>query len=160
MDLFCFWSLTIFCFTCMESSFDCMMWVPSSSFQMQIAHLEPTSIHPSIHPSIHSLIVLLFRTLFQQALFVSFELCGNDFECISFFNYLILTITINLTFVRFYGLDIWATPGSSVLSPSSCSRGIHTGQGLGSLAAWESRSPKYLPNAARVPEEERLRLRM
>ncbi len=27
MDLFCFWSLTIVCFTCMERSFDCMMWV-------------------------------------------------------------------------------------------------------------------------------------
>ncbi len=39
---------------------------------------------------------------------------------------------------------MWATPGSSVLSPSSCSWGIHTGQGLGSLAAWASRSPKHL----------------
>ncbi len=34
MDVFCFWSLTIVCFTCMESSFDCMMWVQSISFQI------------------------------------------------------------------------------------------------------------------------------
>ncbi len=44
MDMFCFWSLTIVCFTCMESSFDCMMWVHSNSFQMQMAHLYPLSI--------------------------------------------------------------------------------------------------------------------
>ncbi len=49
-----------------------------------------------------------------------------------------------LTFVRFYSLDMRATPGSSVLSPSSCSWGIHTGQGLGSLATWASHSPKRL----------------
>ncbi len=42
MDLFCFWSLTIVCFTCMEKSFDRMMWVHSNSFQMQMAHLEST----------------------------------------------------------------------------------------------------------------------
>ncbi len=42
MDLFCFWSLTIVCFTCMESSFDCIMWVHSNSFQMQMPHLEST----------------------------------------------------------------------------------------------------------------------
>ncbi len=30
------------CFTCMESSFDHMMWVQSNSFQMQMAHLEST----------------------------------------------------------------------------------------------------------------------
>ncbi len=42
MDLFCFWSLTIVCFTCMQSSFDCMIWVHSNSFQMQMAHLEST----------------------------------------------------------------------------------------------------------------------
>ncbi len=42
MDLFCSWSLTIVCFTCMERSFDCMMWVHSNSFQMQTAHLEST----------------------------------------------------------------------------------------------------------------------
>ncbi len=42
MDLFCFWSLTIVCFTCMESSFDCMMRIQSNSFQMQMAHLEST----------------------------------------------------------------------------------------------------------------------
>ncbi len=65
-----------------------------------------------------------------------------------------------LTFVRFYGLDMRATPGSSVLSPSSCSWGIHTGHGLGSLAAWISLSPKRLSDAARISEEERLRLRM
>ncbi len=47
-----------------------------------------------------------------------------------------------LTFIRVYGLDMRATPGSSVLSPSSCSWVIHTGQGLGSLAAWASRSPQ------------------
>ncbi len=35
MDLFCFWSLTIVCFTCMERSFDRMMWVHSNSFHMQ-----------------------------------------------------------------------------------------------------------------------------
>ncbi len=34
MDLFCFLSITIVCFTCMESSFDHMMWVHSNSFQM------------------------------------------------------------------------------------------------------------------------------
>ncbi len=49
-----------------------------------------------------------------------------------------------LTFIRFYGHDMRTTPGSSVLSPSSCSWGIHTGQGLGSLAAWASHSPKRL----------------
>ncbi len=32
-------SLTIVCFTCMERSFDRMMWVQSNSFQMQMAHL-------------------------------------------------------------------------------------------------------------------------
>ncbi len=42
MDLFCFWSLTIICFTCMERSFDRMMRVHSNSFQMQLAHLEST----------------------------------------------------------------------------------------------------------------------
>ncbi len=42
MDLFCFWSLTIVCFTCMERSFDRMMWVHSNSFQMQMTHLEST----------------------------------------------------------------------------------------------------------------------
>ncbi len=42
MDLFCFWSLTIICFSCMESSFDHIMWVHSNSFQMQMAHLEST----------------------------------------------------------------------------------------------------------------------
>ncbi len=42
MDLFCFWSLTIVHFTCMERSFDCMMWVHCNSFQMQMAHLEWT----------------------------------------------------------------------------------------------------------------------
>ncbi len=42
MDLFCFWSLTIVCFTCMERSFDCMIWVHSNSFQMQMAHIEST----------------------------------------------------------------------------------------------------------------------
>ncbi len=42
MDLFCFLSLTIVCFTCMESSFGRMMWVYSNSFQMQTAHLEST----------------------------------------------------------------------------------------------------------------------
>ncbi len=36
---FCFLTLTIVCFTCMESSFDHMMWVQSNSFQMQMAHL-------------------------------------------------------------------------------------------------------------------------
>ncbi len=40
MDLFCFWSLTIVCFTCMESSFNRMMWVHSNSFQMQMAYLK------------------------------------------------------------------------------------------------------------------------
>ncbi len=40
MDLICFWSLTIVCFTCLESSFDRMMWV--HSFQMQMAYLEST----------------------------------------------------------------------------------------------------------------------
>ncbi len=30
------------CFTCMENSFDRMMWVYSNSFQMQMAHLEST----------------------------------------------------------------------------------------------------------------------
>ncbi len=38
MDLFLFWSLTIVCFTCMESSFDRMIWVQNNSFQMQMAH--------------------------------------------------------------------------------------------------------------------------
>ncbi len=38
MDLFCFWSLKIVCFTCMETSFDHMTWV--HSFQMQMAHLK------------------------------------------------------------------------------------------------------------------------
>ncbi len=33
MDLFCFWSLTIVCFTCTESSFDCTTWVNSNCFQ-------------------------------------------------------------------------------------------------------------------------------
>ncbi len=49
-----------------------------------------------------------------------------------------------LTFIRCYGLDMQATPGSPVLSPSSSSWGIQTGQGLGSLAAWASWSPKCL----------------
>ncbi len=39
---FWFWSLTIVCFTCTERSFDCMIWVHSNSFQMQMAHLEST----------------------------------------------------------------------------------------------------------------------
>ncbi len=39
MYLFCFGSLTIVCFTCMQSSFDHMMWVQSNSFQIQMAHL-------------------------------------------------------------------------------------------------------------------------
>ncbi len=37
-----FWSLTIICFTCMQSSFDCMIWVHSNSFQMQMENLEST----------------------------------------------------------------------------------------------------------------------
>ncbi len=48
MDLFCSWSLTIVCFTCLERSFDCMMWVHSNSFQMQTPHLEST---PDILPA-------------------------------------------------------------------------------------------------------------
>ncbi len=39
MDLFGFWSLTMV--TCMESSFDRMMWV-HNSYQMQMPHLELT----------------------------------------------------------------------------------------------------------------------
>ncbi len=42
MYLFWFWSLKIICFTCMQSSFDCMIWVHSNSFQMQMANLEST----------------------------------------------------------------------------------------------------------------------
>ncbi len=42
MDLFCFWSLTIVCFTCMEKSFERMMWIHSNSFQMHMEHLELT----------------------------------------------------------------------------------------------------------------------
>ncbi len=38
----CFWCLTIVCFSCMEIFFDCMMWVQSNSFQIQMAHLEST----------------------------------------------------------------------------------------------------------------------
>ncbi len=34
MDLFWFWSLIIVCFTCMERSFDRMMWVQSIGFQI------------------------------------------------------------------------------------------------------------------------------
>ncbi len=34
--------LTIVCFTCMESSFDCMIWVYRNSFQMQMDLLEST----------------------------------------------------------------------------------------------------------------------
>ncbi len=49
-----------------------------------------------------------------------------------------------LTFIRFYDHDMRTTPGSSVLSPSACSWGIHTWQGLGSLATWASHSPKRL----------------
>ncbi|XP_075423436.1 metallophosphoesterase MPPED2 isoform X3 [Ascaphus truei] len=30
------------CFTCIESSFDCMLWVHSNSFQMRMPHLEST----------------------------------------------------------------------------------------------------------------------
>ncbi len=32
MDLFCFWSLKIVCFTCMKNSFDRMMWVQLSNY--------------------------------------------------------------------------------------------------------------------------------
>ncbi len=39
-DLFSFWSLTIVSFTCMERSFDRMMWVHSNSLQMQMAQLQ------------------------------------------------------------------------------------------------------------------------
>ncbi len=31
MDLFCFWSLTIICFSCMERSFDRMMWFTATA---------------------------------------------------------------------------------------------------------------------------------
>ncbi len=47
MDLVCFWSLTIICFT-LYGSFDCMMWVHSNSFQMQMAYLEST---PDLKPA-------------------------------------------------------------------------------------------------------------
>ncbi len=40
MDLFCFWSLTIVCFTCMESSLTAWLWFHSNSFQMQMPLLE------------------------------------------------------------------------------------------------------------------------
>ncbi len=36
MDLFCFWSLTIVCFTCMESSFDCMMGFTATASKCKI----------------------------------------------------------------------------------------------------------------------------
>ncbi len=42
MDLFCFWSLTMACFTSMERSFDLMMRVHSNSLHIQMAHLEST----------------------------------------------------------------------------------------------------------------------
>ncbi len=42
MDLFCFWSLTITCFTSMERSFDRMMRVHSNSLHIQMTHLEST----------------------------------------------------------------------------------------------------------------------
>ncbi len=45
MDLFCSWSLTDSLAWKLESSFDCMMWVHSNSFQMKIAHLESTPDH-------------------------------------------------------------------------------------------------------------------
>ncbi len=49
VDWFRLWSLTIVYFTCMERSFDRMMWVHSNSFQMQTAHLEST---PDLLPAI------------------------------------------------------------------------------------------------------------
>ncbi len=42
---FWFWSLKMACFTCMERSFDWMMWVQSDSFQKQMSHLESTQEH-------------------------------------------------------------------------------------------------------------------
>ncbi len=48
MDVFCFWSLTLVCFTCMERSFDRMMWVHCNSFQMQMSHLQST---PELWPA-------------------------------------------------------------------------------------------------------------
>ncbi|MEE6464049.1 hypothetical protein FKM82_006147 [Ascaphus truei] len=35
-------SLRVPCFTCIESSFDCILWVHSNSFQMRMPHLEST----------------------------------------------------------------------------------------------------------------------
>ncbi len=45
---FCFWCPTIVCFSCMKRFFDCMMWVQSNSFQIQMAHLEST---PDVLPA-------------------------------------------------------------------------------------------------------------
>ncbi len=48
MDLFCFWSLTIVCFSCMERSFDRMMWFTETASEYKWHTLEST---PDLSPA-------------------------------------------------------------------------------------------------------------
>ncbi len=62
--------------------------------------------------------------------------------------------------LKFFGLDMQATTGSSVLSPWMCSSGIHNGQRLESLAAWASRPQCVLGHSLSSRRGTSLRLRI